>query len=291
MSGILDQITLCTYNTGADMVREVLGDWLSFVGGRPRRVIVAVSPRDNVPPIYLQLQREGLIDQLLPVEARGRSVLEIDAEAVRLVIEAAPTEWALLVKLDTLPYRRGHDTWLADAFEILHRHGLFGLTGSIPLEDVQPLVKGYSVTRQYSNNFSLFHRADWINAVRSFLGADPDGRIASDPRFQGDGLRLTNEAAIESYLQRNRQRMLVRHESVDWSVFHVNVWGEALRRVRLSYLSRKGIRRFLKIGKPTCWPPYHPWDLWYGYPPPPILKRLRIHLGQWRRQLFRLQDR
>ena len=44
MGNSLDQITLCTYSTGGEMVREVLEDWLRFLGGRPHRVIFAVSP-------------------------------------------------------------------------------------------------------------------------------------------------------------------------------------------------------------------------------------------------------
>jgi hypothetical protein len=95
------------------MVREGLDDWLQFLGGRPRRIVFAVSPSTGTPPLYEQLRWEGLIDQILYVEPDGRLVLEIDPEALRMVVDAAPTEWVLLIKLDTLPYRMGHDAGLA----------------------------------------------------------------------------------------------------------------------------------------------------------------------------------
>ena len=61
-------------------------------------------------------------------------------------MDAAPTEWVLLIKLDTLPYRSGHATWLAEAMEMIQRHGLFGMTGSaLPGFPSAPLEEGYCV--------------------------------------------------------------------------------------------------------------------------------------------------
>ena len=44
MDNKLDTISLCTYSNGKVMVREVLEDWLQFLGGRPKQVIFAISP-------------------------------------------------------------------------------------------------------------------------------------------------------------------------------------------------------------------------------------------------------
>ena len=49
---------------------------------RPNQVIFAVSTRIGPPPVYEELRREGVIDQILLLEGEGRSVLEIDAEAI-----------------------------------------------------------------------------------------------------------------------------------------------------------------------------------------------------------------
>jgi hypothetical protein len=286
MDDILEHLSLCTYSTGHTMVREVLGDWLDFLGGRPKQVIFAVSPSTGAPPVYEELRSEGLVDHLLFIDTGGSSVMEMDAKAIRSVVEAAPTEWVLLIKLDTLPYRKGHDGWLCDAMIRIQRHGLLGMTGSSAMMKLAPLEEGYSLTQKFSNNFSMIRRSDWLNAVTACVGKDYDRGPASSLRFQGDHLRFVNEGAIESHLELTGQHMLVRHECHDWSVFHVNVWGETLRRVRESYQNRRRIKKFLTTGTPPRGPFRYPWQKYYGYPKPPILRLMRIVLGRWRRNLL-----
>ena len=286
MGNILDQVSLCTYSTGQSMVREVLDDWLQFLGGRPKRVIFAVSSLTETPLVYEELRREGLIDLILDIKANGRSVMEVEPEATRSVVEAAHTEWVLLIKLDTLPYRSGHDDWLTRAMERIQRHGLFGMTGSSHMMTLTTLEEGYSLTQKFSNNFSIFRRSDWLNTLGTCVGQGYDQGIACSPQFQGDNLRYINEYAIESYLERTGRHMLVKHESDEWSVFHVNIWGESLRKVRTSYRNRQRIRRFLTTGSPPGGPFRYPWQKYYGYPKPPIITLMRIVLGRWRRHLL-----
>ena len=286
MGNILDQVSLCTYSTGHSMVREVLDDWVQFLGGRPNQVIFAVSSSAETPPIYKELWRAGLIDQILQIEANGRSVMKVEPEATRLAIETALTEWILLVKLDTLPYRLGHDNWLAQAMERIQRYGLLGMTGSSHMMSLAPLEEGYSVTQKFSNNFAIFRRSDWLNTISACVGRGYDQGIACSPQFEGDNLRYLNEYAIESHLERAGRYMLVRHESNEWSVFHVNVWGESLQKVRTSYRNRRRIKRFLTTGNPPKGPFRYPWQKYYGYPKPPILTLIRIVLGRWRRILL-----
>ncbi len=285
MSIFLDQISICTYSTGQSMVREVLGDWLHFVGGRPNHVLFAVSPRIGAPPVYEELRRDGLIDRILYLEAEGRSVREIDSDAVRMVVDASPTEWVLLIKLDTLPYRSDHENWLDDALEKVNKHRLFGMTGGAQIAGLKPLEDGYSTTQKYSNNFSIFRRSDWLNAVKATVGDGQDQDIARNLQLQGDNLRYINEYAVETYLASSGKRMLVKHESDAWSVFHVNVWGETLRKVRNAYLKRQGVKRFFNTGKPLHRVIRYPWQEYYGYPRPPLFKLMRIILGRWRRAL------
>jgi hypothetical protein len=286
VSKIYDRISLATYSCGKDMVREVLEDWLHFLGGRPNQVIFTVSPATGAPPIYEELRKEGKIDRIIGIEPNGRLAGQIDAEAVRVVVEAAPTEWVLLIKLDTLPYRSGHASWLADAMEVIERYGLFGMTGaSWPDPKQLPLESGYVVTQKFSNNFALFRRAEWLQVNDQALGQESGANLAAHPQFSGNGLRYLNEHVIECYLEKTGKKNLMKLESLDWSVSHVNVWGEALRKVRISYIERKRIKRFLNSGKPRRLP-QHPWQKYYGFPPPPVSKRLRIFFGQWRQNLF-----
>ncbi|MGO8898476.1 MAG: hypothetical protein ACLQU5_09015 [Isosphaeraceae bacterium] len=163
MSKFLDQVSMCTYSTGQTMVREVLDDWLRFLGGRPNQVIFAVSPRIEPPPVYEELRKEGVIDRILLLESEGCPVLEIDPEAVRLIVDATPTEWVLLIKLDTLPYRSGHESWLDDALERVDKYRLFGMTGGFPIADLVPLEDGYSTTQKFQQqlfNFTAIRLAE-----------------------------------------------------------------------------------------------------------------------------------
>ena len=286
MTSILEQISLCTFSTGRTMVREVLGDWLHFLGGRPNQVIFAVSPRTGPPPVYEELHKAGLIDHLLYLEAAGRSLGEVDAEAIRLIVEAATTEWVLLFKLDTLPYRSGQENWLHEAMERVVKFDLFGMTGSAMIADLVPLEVGYSTTQKFSNNFSIFRRTDWLSATRSAVGDDRDPGRAGGDLFEGNNLRFINEYLIEAHMRKTGRRMLVKHETREWSVFHVNVWGEALARVRGSYLQRRRVKPFLNTGKAPRRPIRYPWQEYYGYPRPRLFKLMRIVLGRWRRNLM-----
>ncbi|AFZ04659.1 hypothetical protein Osc7112_0011 [Oscillatoria nigro-viridis PCC 7112] len=270
------------------MVREVLEDWLSFLGGRPKQVIFAVSPADKPPPIYQELLAEGLIDELVYVDLRGRSVGETDAEGIRVAIEAAKTDWVLLAKLDTLPYRKGHENWLDEVMQTVQKYNCFGFTGSFPSPDMQSLEPGYSKTQKFSNNFSIFRGTEWIEVIDSYVGKNFDGAVAKNALYTKESLRFANEAAIESFLEKNQRYMLVRWETPEWTVFHVNVWGEQLRQIRDRYLARKDISSFLNTGRPQLIG-FHPWDLYYGYPKPPLLERFKIFVGRWRRIIFRNQ--
>ena len=122
---------------------------------------------------------------------------------MRIVVNAAPTEWVLLIKLDTLPYRSGHASWLSDAMDVIQRHRLFGMTGSfVPDPDQSPLEAGYCVTQKYSNNFSLFRKADWLRVNSDSAGQDSGLRSANSSQFSGENLRYFNEHLIERYCRK-----------------------------------------------------------------------------------------
>ena len=189
------------------------------------------------------------------------------------------------MKLDTLPFRSGDEAWLDDALQRIETNRLFGMTGGTPFADLVPLEDGYSTTQKFSNNFSIFRRSDWLKAVQDCIG-DGSTEIAGSVRFQGNNLRFINEYALETHLEQTGARMLVKHDSQGWSVFHVNVWGEALQNVRTAYLERQAVERFFNTGKPLRRSLEHPWQKYYGFPSPPTLRLMRIALGKWRRCLF-----
>jgi hypothetical protein len=286
---ILSNLAFCTFSTSRIMVREVLEDWFTFLGGKPKQVIFAVSPCDNPPRIYEELRVEGLIDQIIYLEPNGRSVGEINPEGLRVAITAAKTDWVLLAKLDTLPWREGHENWLSEAMRAVEHYNCLGLTSSAHnYYNLQPAEQGYSKTQKFSDNFSIIRREDWLNIQDTYVGRNFDGHLVRDPKFAGEELRFVDEAAIETFLEENQRYMLVPWESLQWSVFHVNVWGEQLRQVRELYIARKGVTPYLFTGKPHDRSKIHPWDMYYGYPKPSWFKRVRIWLGRWRREMFKV---
>jgi hypothetical protein len=271
------------------MVREVLMDWIAFLGGKPHQVIFAVSPCLNPPPIYEALRLEGLIDRVIYLDPKGRSIYEADAEGIRLTMEAAETEWVLMVKLDTLPFRSGHDHWLDEAMQAIRDHGCLGLTGSAgrSYRDAKFLVQGYSRTQKFSNNFSILRRDDWLRIQDAEVGKALESQSSGatrNPQFSGDDLRFANEAAVEAFLEAHGQSMLLKWESMSWSVFHVNVWEEQLGRVRDRFRQRQRIAPFLFEGKPAR--PEYEWEMYYGWPKPSWHKRIRIWVGKYRQRLF-----
>jgi hypothetical protein len=286
MSQVLDKLSLCTYSSGDKMVREVLGDWLQFLGGRPSQVIFVVSPAIGVPPVYEELRKEGVIDRLILLDPRGRSARELEPDAIRLAVDAAATDWVLLFKLDTLPYRSGNENWLSEVMEMIDKHGLVGMTGSWQISHLIPLESGYCTTQKFSNNFSLIQKKGWLDAIDSDQRRAPGSSTPLKPEFHGNDVRFLTEYLIESDLEQTGKRLLVKNESLDWSVFHVNVWGEQLRKVRNSYLERKGVKRYLNTAKPPWKNARYPWQIHYGFPRPPLVTRIRITLGRWRRDLL-----
>lgn len=278
---ILEDLALCTFSTGTTLVREVLGDWVSFLGGRPRQVVFSVAPADHPPAVYEALRSEGAIDEIVPVAPAGRSLGEVDLEALRRTVEAANTEWILLVKLDTLPWRVGFDDWLERAFEVMIRQQCLGITGSgTRYFDVRPAAAGYSKVQRYSNNFSIMRRVDWLEIQDFWIGRDFDGPLLGEPALRGSSKRYATEVAVERHLREHDRWMLVRWESLDWSVFHVNLWGDRLAAARDRYRARLGVAPFLFQGEPQEDTSGRPWKQHFGHPRPSTWEQLKRWVGR-----------
>ena len=295
-------LALCTFSTGAAMVREVLTDWLDFLPRRPDRVIVSTLKHDgDVHPVYRELVSEGLIDELIELDAPGFDGRTAETLGTMSALDAARQggfTHALQVKLDTLPWR-DHGTnedWLDEALAILQEGNYFAFTGSMSAYDTEPVptIEGgtdfppgrYYETQRFSVNFSIFDPDDFVRRVVEALGGD----WCLDPvRFverKGDEQsRFAVESVITQMIEAEGRWCFSRNETPDWSVLHVNVWGERLQAVRDRYRRREGVEKFLNRGD---WPRRQHRELWdwqYGTPVPSAMKRLRVKVGRWRRGL------
>ena len=70
-----------------------------------------------------------------------------------MVVEAAPTEWILLIKLDTLPYRSGHDDWLRPCHGTNPEVWSFRYDRKFADDEASPLEQGYSLTQKVQQQF------------------------------------------------------------------------------------------------------------------------------------------
>ncbi len=278
----MEKVSLCTYSTGQKMVRAVLEDWRRFAGPAIGEVVVAVSSQGDPPQVYRQLEDEGVIDRLIVIPANGRSVNDIDTVGIVACLQAAKCDYALLTKLDTLPHRDGNENWLAEALGKIRKQNLWGMTGSFRPDQARPLDDRYSLTRQFSNNFALLKPADYIDAVRDHCGdwvLDPQSPSSTELGFD----RFDTERAVDLWLEKQDRDLLYREEQPDWTVFHVNVWGDTLERVRERFLKRRGIAKYLNRSE-LSYGPYQ-WQNYYSHPKPNLVKRTRVHVGAWRRAI------
>lgn len=272
------------------MAEEVLLDWLEFLSPKPSEVVIVVGYKDSLPEVWEKLQESKTIDVLHGIEMGNRSPHQVCVEALYKLFDLASHEWIVTTNLDVLPFRNGNEGWLKKMHDVvLSDSNLLGATGSFRSMFNQRYNENFDQTASFSANFSLIKKNVWREIIES---ATQMARIDNDSANNKNLLsqnRFIIEHAVESYLFISGKKMLIKDESYDWSIFHVNVWNEPLRAIRLKYRKRKGIKKFLnrtqKISKMPWQIPGH--KRYYGWPKEIWTTRLRVFLGKLRRDLLR----
>ncbi len=281
---VLKQISLVTNHYGdARVFAEVLQDWFRFLGGRPGEVVVVDCGSDRPTQAqYWQLYQAGWIDKLQIIQpnhadnAGGKATGFIQEYTAGLV---ASNPYILWFHADTLPYREGHDDWLAEAFSNLDRDDIFAITGSFNLPSkYEDAGSGWYFSRKCSLNFALMKRSDFMRAVHDFAGPYIDqGFQGVNPAAATGQSRFLLEVAIERYLEQHQLLTLCKLEDPTWSIFHTNLHEDALQRVRQQYLARQGIQPYLNIGASDAAP--DPTQARYYGQTVSLLKQIRIKIG------------
>lgn len=231
-------------------LRPVLADWIEFLGGRPGEIVYVDggSPPSTIRRLTSMLQ-DGLIDRLELLTPghfenhRDRCYIQ-EYRAGRL----ATLPYVMFIKMDTLPFRRGHDHWLAEDLAALDRPGVFSITHSH--QDNPPLDREgpYIVYDFTSLNYALMKRSvfdrsieDQIgDLVRSNFKGDYPSKIKSDDKFK----RMLVEWLWHHQVLDHGLRTLGRAESIDYTINHINKRGRELLRIRRAFRARKGLDRF-----------------------------------------------
>lgn len=252
----------------------VLRDWLEFLHFKPTDINL-YTPFSELHSIrqYLQLDSRDTVINIhtpLPME----DIRESETQILRRLVRSCKTEVFVTVNLDTLPYRIGNDMWFEEIYDqVLHQKVMF-FTGcgllfrkDIQIED-QPFLK----TQRFSNNFGVIRKDSWLNYMCSY---NPE---QLEPEVQ----RYFSEWVIEEGCCHDQKHGLRRYNSSDWRVFHVQQWDGKLLETREKFRRGKNIQPFLNRYFEDH---QHPWEWYYNYPKPSLLKLARMKFGAWRKKL------
>lgn len=260
----LERLTLAISGFGGTgrALRRVLLDWYEFLGGKPAEVLYVDGGSGPATVRALtSLLHKGLIDklELLTPEhwenSFDRCYIQ-EYQAGRL----ATRPYVMFIKPDMLPFRRGHDGWLATDLAALDESGVFAVTNTHLIEPAAGREGEYLVSDFASLNFALMKREAFETAMRSQIGAFIDAgfrgeyppHIRSEPRYR----RALIEWAWQQHCQARGLRTLGRAESRDWTIFHINKGGRKLLSIRRRYRARDGVEAFFDKPKALYRPPF-----------------------------------
>lgn len=263
----LEQCTLAVSGYGGGRaLRTVLLDWFEFLGGRPGEVVYVDGGSPSSTTRRLTgLLHEGLIDKLeLLTPAHWENSFDRcyiqEYQSGRL----ATRPYIIFVKLDVLPYRRGHDGWLAEDLAALDRPGVFAVTFSHLIDPPVGRDGPYLVYDFLSLNYGIIKRETFHRSLEEQIGpfiesgfrGEYPGNIECEPQYR----RALLEWAWQNHCRRHGLRTLARPESPDWTIIHVNKSGRKLLEYRRKYRRREGVEKYFDLSKALYRPPLSAWQ-------------------------------
>jgi len=249
----LEQISLTAANFGnAELFEQVFDDWIRFLGGRPGEIVVVdggSSPQLH--DTYWRMFKERKIDKLQVIHSdhpeNDKNKCFFQEHAAGAI---ANKPYLLFFKSDTLPYRQGHDNWLPEAVGYLERPDTFAVGGSynIPSKhhDAWP---GWYFSHKCSLNFLLLKRDNFSRALEEFAGEFvASGFRTTNPLTGIADTRYVMETSLETFMRNHKMFTLARIEDPTWTIFHTNMTGPKLEKVREDYYARRDIAKFMNAG-------------------------------------------
>jgi hypothetical protein len=277
----LDKISMVCANFGNGMnIAGILEDWSAFLGGKPSEVLMVDGGSDQATnDHYWSLFSKGMIDKLQilrkdhPDNHKDKCFIQ---EYYAGALASMP--YLLFFKIDTVPYRNGHDGWLTAAMQHLERPDCFAVGGSFNFDSRHHAAwPGWYFSHKCSLNFALMKREKFMAAMHEFAGDFIlSGFRKGHPLAGKPDERFLIERAFEAYMERHQQYTLAREEDETWSVAHTNLRDEALSRARESFLSRRNVATYIERQNQAR----EPNGVYYGMRGPSASKRLRIAIGR-----------
>lgn len=249
----LAEVSLTAANFGnAEAFAAVFEDWLRFLGGKPGEVVVVDGGSSStMHDTYWRLFKERKIDKLQVIHSdhpeNDKNKCFFQEHAAGAI---ANKPYLLFFKSDTLPWRQGHDNWLVEAIGYLERPDTFAVGGSYNTpskhHDAWP---GWYFSHKCSLNFLLLKRDNYTRAIEEFAGEFvASGFRTTNPLTGIADTRYVMETSLETFMRNHNLFTLARIEDPSWTVFHTNVVGPDLVKVREDYLERRNIAKFMNGG-------------------------------------------
>lgn len=254
---------------------RILRDWFEFLDVLPKRVVVIVGESPEIETALRSVCDPVGVGVTIAATCRPEDLKKREPEFVEPQFRVANPGLVMLVKLDTLPYRRPGLRWQAAAVAAMKKHDAVFATGStLPWRaDIATDDPRYALTRDVSNNFLLIDRDSWL-------------RIQNIERETAAELgRFANERAIDDYCRKTWRFGLRLLNRPGFRVFHTQEWGPRMRFVRWCFRNGIALNAFLngveddRVATPT--------HRYYMQPESMPIKAARIAFGRWRRDVVR----
>ena len=251
----------------------ILEDWVNFFDYPIDELIVHVgSDEQALPRIQEICKKHNIALRNLGVTT-ARETTDDEAILLAAQFDATTSDFACVIRLDTLPFRQEGLRWQDEAIEQMQASGAAFLTGStLPYRADRPLHdQRYRMTQRVSNCFMMIRPQVWRD-----LQVGEEAAKAQYGRFFVEGV-------VEDNLVKEDLWGIRILNSPAFRIFHCQEWGPRLIFVRDTFQKGKNIKPYLKGFQ----------DDYFGANTrnymerkPPIVKRVRIFLGRWRRHLF-----
>ena len=251
----------------------ILEDWIKFFDHPVDELVVHVGADAA---IVLRLEKICAAYEIkfsnLGVTTAGETT-ENEKNLLSAQFDATTSDFACVVRLDTLPFRQEGIEWQNGAMKLLDRLDAPFLTGgALPFRaDRSVDDPNYRLTQRISNCFLIIRPHVWKDLQQSNAASE-----AKYGRFSVEGVVEENLVARDLW----GLRLLNRR---DLRVLHSQEWGKRLLFVRDEFLKGRKITPFLRGHQDDFLGPN---ERHYLELKPPLARRFRIFVGRWRRKFF-----